>query len=165
MAQAREPLTAIVEAGVPAVNRDAVQGTRTDRIRLAGIAVQLAVIFLSSTRFAGEASEYAFRYYAALLGHGFSRTGLFHLLVQKGVHVLLFFWLGISLYYSLRIGWLQRFAWAAVICLLAALSSEGIQLFVPGRHASVGDVVLNAASGVLATAIFWRLYPGAPLDS
>jgi VanZ family protein len=165
MAEAREPVTAIVEAGVPAVNWDAVQGTRTDRIRLAGIAVQLAVIFLSSTRFAGEASEYAFRYYAALLGHGFSRTGLFHLLAQKGVHFLLFFWLGISLYYSLWIGRVQRLAWAAMICLLAALSSEGIQLFMPGRHPSVADIVLNAASGVLATAVFCRLYPYALPES
>jgi len=147
------------------MNPGEIRGTRTDRIRLAGIAVQLAAIFLSSTRLAGEASDYAFRYYAALLGHGFSRTGLFHLLAQKGVHFLLFFWLGISLYYSLRIGRLQRFAWAAMICLLAALSSEGIQLFMPGRHPSVGDVVLNAASGVLATAVFYRLYPYALPES
>ena len=165
MAEAREPLTTIVEAGVPAVNRDAVQGGGTVRFRLAGIAVQLAVIFLSSTRLAGEASEYAFRYYGALLGLRLSSGGISHLLVQKGVHFLLFFWLGISLYYSLRIGRLQRFAWAAMICLLAAFSSEGLQLFVPGRHASVGDIVLNAASGVLATAVFCRLYPYALPES
>lgn len=147
------------------MNPGGVQGARTDRVRLAGIAVQLALIFLSSTRLARDASEYAFRYYAAMLGHGFTRTGLFHVLVQKGIHFLLFFWLGISLYYSLRIERQQRFAWAAMICLLAALSSEGLQLFVPGRHASVADVVLNAASGVLATAVFCRLYPYALPES
>jgi len=165
MAEAREPVTAIVEAGVPAVNRDAVPGGGTVRFRLAQLVLQVALIGLSSTRLAAEAAEYAFRFYAVLLGPGLLTTGGGRLLAQKGVHFLLFFWLGISLYYSLGNGRLQRVAWAAMICLLAALSSEGIQLFMPGRHASVGDVVLNAASGVLATVVFWRLYPGALPDS
>ena len=147
------------------MNRDAVQGGGTGRFRLAQLVLQVALIFLSSTRLAREASEHALRFYAALLGPGLLTTGGGRLLAQKGVHFLLFFWLGISLYYSLGIGRLQRFAWAAMICLLAALSSEGIQLFMPGRHASVADVVLNAASGVLATAVFCRLHPGALLDS
>jgi VanZ family protein len=73
--------------------------------------------------------------------------------------------LGISLYYSLRIGRPQRFAWAAMICLLAALSAEGLQLFMPGRHLSLADIVLNAASGVLATAVFYRLHPYALPES
>jgi len=165
MTEAREPVTAIVEAGVPAVNPDAVPGGGPGRFRLAQLVLQVALIFLSSTRLAGEASEYAFCFYGALLGPGVVRAGGFHLLAQKGIHVLLFFWLGISLYHSLRIGRLQRFAWAAMICLLAALSSEGIQLFVPGRHASVADIVLNAASGVLATAVFCRLHSCALLES
>jgi VanZ family protein len=165
MAEAHEPVTAIVEAGVPAVNPDAVQGGGTVRFRLAQLVLQVALIFLSSTRLAREASEYAFRFYGAMLGLRLSSTGISHILAQKGIHFLLFFWLGISLYYSLRIGRLQRFAWAAMICLLAALSSEGIQLFMPGRHASVADIVLNAASGVLATAVFCRLYPCALPES
>jgi glycopeptide antibiotics resistance protein len=165
MAEVRGRLTAIVEGGIGAANPDAVQGGRAERLRLGGLVLQLGLIFLSSTRLAGEAAEYAFRFYGVLLGLRLSSGGLSNILAHKGVHFLLFFWLGISLYYSLGNGRLQRLAWAAVICLLIALGSEGMQLFVPGRHASVGDVVLNAASGVLATVVFWRLHPGALLDS
>ena len=125
MEELRGPLTAIVEGEIRAANRDAAPGGGTGRFRLAQLVLQVALILLSSTRLAREASEHAFRFYGALLGLRLSSRGIFHILAPKGIHFLLFFWLGISLYYSLRIGRLQRFAWAAMICLLAALSSEG----------------------------------------
>lgn len=131
-------------------------------IRLAAIAVQVALILFSSTRAASQACEYAYRYYRTLLGLGPTASGIGHILAQKGIHFLLFFSLATWLYYGLQLGRIQRLAWTAAICLLTAFSSEGLQFFMPGRNASLADVILNAASGVLATALLWRM--GCSLD-
>jgi hypothetical protein len=126
--------------------------------RLFGMCLQLALILFSSTRQAADACEVAFQYYGRLLSIGLS-GGVTHLIAGKGVHFILFFALGSWVYHSVNASRLQRLGWAAVVCLLAAIAAEGMQLFVPGRHASLADVLLNVASGVLATALAWRWYP------
>ena len=46
--------------------------------------------------------------------------------------------------------------WAVGMCLLVGAGAEAFQLLFPVRHAAVGDVLLNAASGTLAAAMASR---------
>ena len=79
-----------------------------------------------------------------------------HGIASKGVHFVLFFALGSALYNSLTVARLEKVWWAIGICFLTGIGSEGIQLLFPGRHASVGDILLNGASGTLAAALASR---------
>ncbi len=122
-------------------------------LRLAWIAFHVGLIFLSSTAFAGRASEYAFTFYRKLLGLENVNLSSLHLLAEKGVHVTLFFSLGIVILMSLtgRLG--RRILWALAACVVVGVMSEGIQAFMPGRDPSLFDVLLNGSSGLLGACI------------
>ena len=67
---------------------------------------------------------------------------------------MLFFALGSALYHSLKAASrLGKVCCTMGICFLTGIASEGIQLMFYGRHASLGDVLLNGASGTLAAAL------------
>ena len=122
--------------------------------RLLWLLAQLALIFFSSSALVGEASEYAYRFYELLLR--LPPTGVTHDLGQKGVHFILFFGFGVSLYYSLNVTRRWKICWIVGICFLVGVGSEGMQLLFAGRHASLTDVLLNGTSGVLAAVIASR---------
>ena len=126
-------------------------------MRLFWILTLVGLILFSSTPAAAEASEYAFDFYRTIFALGPS-AGL-HGFSQKGIHFLLFFALGTALSYGLNVTGLRKLLEAAGICILVGIGSEGIQLLFPGRHASVGDVLLNGASGILATVLATRSTP------
>lgn len=123
--------------------------------RMLWVAAELGLIAFSSTAFAAIASEYAYHFYGDLLGLGGTTTGI-HMLAQKGVHFVLFFALGSTLFHSINIARFGRVVLVAAICLSAGIGSEGLQLLIPGRHASVADVVLNGSSGTLAVLLSLR---------
>ena len=111
--------------------------------------VNVVLIFFSSTKTAGDASENAYAFYTAVFPLAFSeRNHLLHLLADKSVHFLLFFSLGVWVYRSLALPPAHNLALTLAACLLVGTASEVMQLFT-GRDASVADVILNAASGAM----------------
>src|SRR5712671_1893844 len=114
-----EILTDSVDAkSQPLLNRD----------RFAGVIVIVALILFSSTRTAGDASEYAYQFHEELLGLSSSGHGfLLHLLADKSVHFLLFLSLGIWLYHTPNVGRMQTLKITITVCLLVGISSEVLQ--------------------------------------
>ena len=121
-------------------------------------AVELALVAYSSTPSAAGFSEAAFRFYRLWLG--FSGESAVHGLVQKGIHFVLFFALGTTLFNGLNIVPARRVMLVAVISLAAGIGSESLQLLFPMRNASAADVLLNGSSGALAALLCLRLEPG-----
>ncbi len=90
---------------------------------------------------------------------------LIHAMIRKSAHVMEYFILGILLFRAFRGGssgsWNWRWSFFAVILVaLWAAGDEFHQSFVSTRTASVVDVVLDTAGGVLAqfAIIFWYHY-------
>ena len=90
---------------------------------------------------------------------------LIHAMIRKSGHVTEYFILGLLLFRAFRgdsIGsWNWRWSFFAVILVaLWAAGDEFHQSFVPTRTASVVDVVLDTAGGVLAqfAIISWHRY-------
>jgi glycopeptide antibiotics resistance protein len=46
---------------------------------------------------------------------------------------------------------------ATLYCFLLSLAVEAAQLFLPGRYASVSDVILNTLGGAVGATLFARL--------
>lgn len=123
---------------------------------LVGVLAFTALIILSSTKVAGDASEYAFNFYLSSLAsiHVFG-DALPHLLAAKGIHFLLFFSLGTWLFRSLQLSRVQKLWVTIFICLLIGTVSEVLQRFT-ARDSSFADLVLNLASGTLAAVLASR---------
>jgi len=90
---------------------------------------------------------------------------LIHAIIRKSGHVTEYFILGLLLFRAFRGGsiglWNWRWSFFAVILVaLWAAGDEFHQSFVPTRTASVVDVVIDIAGGVLAqfAIIFWHRY-------
>jgi VanZ family protein len=79
---------------------------------------------------------------------------LLHELIRKAAHVTEYFIFSLLLLHGIRAGrkeWRLRWALAALgIAALYASSDEFHQLFVPGRHASPYDVMIDVAGATLA---------------
>ena len=81
--------------------------------------------------------------------------GLIHAMIRKAGHVIEYFILGLLLFLTFRDGstalWKWRWSLFAVIGVaLWAISDEWHQSFVPTRTASVVDVGIDTAGGILA---------------
>ena len=90
---------------------------------------------------------------------------LIHAMIRKSGHVMEYFILGLLLFRAFRGGstgsWNWRWSFFAVMLVaLWAAGDEFHQSFVSTRTASVVDVVLDTAGGVLAqfAIIFWHRY-------
>ena len=88
-----------------------------------------------------------------------------HAMIRKGGHVIEYFILGLLLFRGFRGGsaveWKWRWSLFAVIGVaLWAVSDEFHQSFVPTRTASITDVSIDAAGGVLAqfASALWHRY-------
>ena len=123
---------------------------------LAGVLASAVLIILSSTKLAGDASEYAYNFYLPYLAsiHEFGDT-LPHLLAGKAIHFLLFFSLGTWLFRGLQLPRSQRLWVTIFICFLIGTVSEVLQRFT-ARDPSFADLVLNLASGTLAAVLASR---------
>ena len=85
-----------------------------------------------------------------------------HLMIRKAAHVTEYFILGLLVFRAFRGGsalsWSYRWAFLAIIVVaLFAVSDELHQSFVRARGASVVDVGIDTAGGLLAqVVIVWR---------
>lgn len=123
------------------------------RGRLVVCNILVGLIFFSSTKTAGDASEAAYRFYKSLLGiSGGNEHSFLHLLADKSVHVLLFFALGVWVWHTPNVARAKRLWIAVVVCLLVGSTSEILQVFT-SRDPSIADVILNLASGMLGAAL------------
>ena len=89
-----------------------------------------------------------------------------HALVRKTAHVTEYFVLGLLLFRALGVGSARPCQWrwsvlALLGVLLCALSDELHQWFVPSRTASMVDVGIDTAGGILAqiASTLWYHYP------
>jgi len=90
---------------------------------------------------------------------------LIHALIRKSAHVVEYFILGLLLFRAFRGGSIGSWKWrwsffALIVVILWAASDEFHQSFVPTRTASIVDVVIDTAGGVLAqfVSILWHRY-------
>lgn len=79
----------------------------------------------------------------------------FHAFVRKNAHFAAFFGLGVLVYFALCDTRPRKKAlWqAAAFCALYAVFDETHQLFVPGRGAQIGDVLIDSAGAVFGVAL------------
>jgi VanZ family protein len=78
--------------------------------------------------------------------------GSFDVLVKKGGHMLGYGLLATAFWHGLR--WSGKLWWLAlVLAMLYAVTDEFHQSFVPGRHPSPVDVVIDAAGSAIVLAI------------
>ena len=88
-----------------------------------------------------------------------------HATIRKGAHVAEYFVLGLLLFRAFRVSstgaWKWRWALLAVMGVVVwALGDEFHQSFVPTRTASMVDVGIDTAGGILAQVIsaLWHRY-------
>ena len=91
------------------------------------------------------------------------QVNLIHAFIRKSAHVIEYFILGLLLFRAFRGGsiglWKCRWSFFALIAVvLWAASDEFHQSFVPTRTASIVDVGIDTAGGVLAqfVSILWH---------
>jgi VanZ like family len=87
-----------------------------------------------------------------------------HVLIRKAAHVTeyaIFAWLASRALVGSSRSYLRRawFAWSFALLVLMASVDEYHQSFVPGRTASLGDVIFDVTGGLamLSTLLTWRL--------
>jgi len=125
------------------------------------------ISFMSTGTFSAENT---FSVVRAVLESLFPRLGpdhvaALHVIIRKAAHVFEYFTLGLLLLRAFRAGslgaWKWRWPFLATICLILwSLGDEFHQSFVPTRTASMTDVVIDTAGGVLAqfAGAFWHRY-------
>lgn len=119
----------------------------------------VALIFFSSTKTAGDASEFAYRFYKSFLGWpALGETSLLRLLAEKAVHVLLFFSLGFWVHHTPNVNPRRKLWIAIAVCLVTGTASEILQAFT-ARDPQIADGILNLASGALGAAIAFEQVP------
>ena len=90
---------------------------------------------------------------------------LIHVFIRKSGHVIEYFILGLLLFRAFRGGSIGSWNWrwtffAVIVVVLWAASDEFHQSFVPTRTASVVDVIIDTAGGILAqfVGVLWHRY-------
>lgn len=84
---------------------------------------------------------------------------LMHAIIRKLAHLTEYFILSVLLLRGLRgkdRGWQLRWAiWAVVIAAGYSAFDEFHQIFVPGRHASSWDALLDSTGATVAQVVLW----------
>jgi VanZ family protein len=121
----------------------------------------VVISFASTKHFTSEITEgHIIPILRWLMPHADIETlGKIHHLIRKGGHVFEYFIFTLLLLYGFRSGskvWRWGWAWITIFCVaFYASADEFHQRFVPGRGASVWDVMLDTAAGVLAIFVAW----------
>ena len=96
---------------------------------------------------------------------GLHQAAAIHVIIRKAAHVSEYFILGLLLLRAFRAGsrgtWKWRWSFIAIICLILwSLGDEFHQSFISTRTASMTDVAIDTAGGVLAQFVgaFWHRY-------
>jgi hypothetical protein len=119
------------------------------------------IFFASTERFGSDhTSKHIVPFLRWLLPHASLSTLLFlHLAIRKTAHVFEYFVFSVLLWRAIRgEGSRWRFRWALLAILIAAVyaaSDEFHQIFVPGRGASVRDVMIDVCGATLAQIVIW----------
>jgi VanZ family protein len=96
---------------------------------------------------------------------GFAFIGRIPSELQSGMHVPMFFGLTLIL-----LVFLKRFEkwkpnqilFVFVLANCVGMLNEGLQMLIPYRHASLGDVGLNLVGSLLGIVVYFRLYKRKP---
>lgn len=81
--------------------------------------------------------------------------------IRKSAHALVYAVLGVLVLWTIRghgVGWRRAVPASTAIVLLYACSDELHQMYVPGRSAEAGDVLLDTAAGLVAIGIYVIIY-------
>jgi hypothetical protein len=119
------------------------------------------IFFASTERFGSDhTSKHIVPFLRWLLPHASLSTLLFlHLAIRKTAHVFEYFVFSVLLWRAIRgEGSRWQFRWALLAVLIAAVyaaSDEFHQIFVPGRGASVHDVMIDVCGATLAQLVIW----------
>ena len=85
-----------------------------------------------------------------------------HLFIRKMAHFTEYFIFSMFLFHGVRgkdRGWKLRWAiWAVVIAAGYASLDEFHQVFVPSRHASPWDALLDTTGAAVAQVVLWLWY-------
>lgn len=87
--------------------------------------------------------------------------------VKKTGHVILFGFLAVLLYRSLRgegMGRLKAAVWAIVIATFYGATDEYHQMFTQGREARIRDVFIDALGATIAAFVVYQLLPKLPKE-
>jgi VanZ family protein len=134
------------------------------KIWLPAIAWALLISVLSTDAFSSEhTSAFIIPALHWLFPHaGAENLHLIHAVIRKCAHLTEYFIFSIFLLQVLRgkdRGWTLRWAiWVVVIVLGYAALDEFHQVFVPSRHASPWDALLDTAGAAVAQVVLWLWY-------
>jgi VanZ family protein len=112
-------------------------------------------------------SEHTSRFILPILHWLFPHAGaetlsMMHTFIRKMAHITEYFIFSIFLLQVLRgkdSGWTLRWAiWVVVIVLGYAALDEFHQVFVPSRHASPWDALLDTTGAAIAQVVLWLWY-------
>jgi VanZ family protein len=112
-------------------------------------------------------SEHTSRFITPVLHWLFPRAGvqtleLMHFFIRKMAHLTEYFIFSILLFHGVRgkdRGWKLRWAiWAVVIAGGYAALDEFHQVFVPSRHASPWDALLDTSGATVGQVVLWLWY-------
>ena len=81
--------------------------------------------------------------------------GVWDILLKKGAHFTAYAILGLLVFRATG-EWKRPFLFAFVITVLYAAGDEFHQLFVPGRHGTLRDVLIDMAGGLTGLTILYR---------
>lgn len=81
---------------------------------------------------------------------------LWDMLLKKGAHFTAYAILAALLFAALGAG-RRAWGWAWLLAVLYACTDEWHQSFVPGRHPSPSDVLIDAGGAAAALAIIWLI--------
>jgi VanZ family protein len=93
---------------------------------------------------------------------GVETIDLMHAVIRKMAHLTEYFILSVLLWRGLRgnnRGWQLRWAiWAVMVVACYASLDEFHQVFVPSRHASPWDALLDTTGATVAQVVLWLWY-------
>jgi VanZ family protein len=134
--------------------------THPRRLWLAASAAWTGLILFSSTSIAAEYSERAFAsLYGSIVRKHLAPEEAFdrlHFLAEKGLHLTLFFVLGILLWRVFVAARWRRVGAVVLSGLIVGTASELLQGFFPGRDPAIRDVLINMAGSFIGAAASLR---------
>jgi len=142
------------------LDQSSARPARSRRVWLAASAAWTGLILFSSTSLAAEYCERAFAsLYGSMVRTHFPSDEAFdllHFLAEKGLHLTLFFVLGILLWRVFSASRLRRLGEVVLAGLIVGMASELLQTFFPGRDPAIRDVLINMAGAFLGAAVSFR---------
>jgi len=136
--------------------QDSKENNGSTRLWMAASGAWIMVILFSSTSLASDYCERAFAWlYGSTVEKSFSSQevyALLHVFADKGLHLALFFVLGILLWGVFTASGWRRVTYIVGLGLIVGTASEILQAFFPGRDPAVRDVLINMVGTLIGAA-------------